>query len=249
MTRRDDFTKRHMPLRSLVPNILTVLALCAGLTAIRLGIQGNFELAAAMIIVAGVLDGIDGRVARYLKGVSKIGAELDSLADFVNFGVAPGIVLYIWVLQEVRGLGWIVVLAYVICCGLRLARFNVMSREKEENGDNDNRFFTGVPSPAGAGLVLLPLFIWLAGIEGIRNNGGLIAVYVTGVGFLFVSRLPTYTFKTILVPRDHIMVVLIASVLLVATLLTFPWISMVAVDLAYIGSMVWAYRAYGQKKP
>lgn len=244
MTRRDEFTRRHMPLRSLVPNILTVLALCAGLTAIRLGIQGKFELAVAMIIVAGVLDGVDGRVARFLKGVSKIGAELDSLADFVNFGVAPGIVLYIWALQDVRGIGWIVVLAYVICCGLRLARFNVMSREKDVPEGKDSRFFTGVPSPAGAALVLLPLFLSLAGVDGIRNNGGLIAVHMAAVGFLMVSRIPTYSFKTILVPRDHIMLVLIAAVLFVATILTYPWISMVVIDLAYIGSIVWAYRAY-----
>ena len=228
---------KYLPLRNLVPNLLTVLAICAGLSSIRFAIEARFELAAAMIIIAAILDGLDGRVARYLKGTSKLGAELDSLADFANFGVAPGILLYIWVLRDVRGFGWVIVMAYVICCGLRLARFNVMSRETEQVKTNDPRFFVGVPAPAAAGLALLPLFASLAGWVDMRQSGGIIALYLAGVGFLMVSRIPTFSFKRILIPRDQIILVLIGAVVLTGTVITFPWESMVVLDLIYVGTI------------
>ena len=152
---------RAIPVRMLVPNIITLLALCAGLTAIRLTIEGRIELALGAIVFAAVLDGVDGRVARLIKGQSRFGAELDSLADFVNFGVTPALILYFWRLNEVSNVGWIAVLVFAISGGLRLARFNVAIDDPNKPAYAEN-FFTGVPAPAGALCVLLPIYLALA---------------------------------------------------------------------------------------
>src|SRR6266568_1509000 len=157
---------RPIPVRMLVPNVITLLAICAGLTAIRLSTEGRMELAVAAIVFAAVLDGLDGRVARMIKGQSKFGAELDSLADFVNFGVAPGLILYFWQLHQLGNVGWITAMVFAICAGLRLARFNVAIEDPNRPawaGD----FFTGVPAPAGAITVLLPIYLSLLGLPNI----------------------------------------------------------------------------------
>lgn len=229
--------RRALPARVLVPNLLTILALSAGLTGIRFAMQGRYELAVTLILLAALLDGLDGRVARYMKGVSKLGAEMDSLADIVNFGVAPALMLYAWALQDMRSPGWIAVLIYVVCCLLRLARFNVMNREEEDSPDA-KRFFVGVPAPAGAGLVLLPMFFYLAGWAGVQDLGPLIMVHLVLVGLLMVSRVPTFSFKKVLVPTDSIAFVLIAAVIVIAVLFTYPWYSMVAVTLVYMASII-----------
>ncbi|MEO0497814.1 MAG: CDP-diacylglycerol--serine O-phosphatidyltransferase [Pseudomonadota bacterium] len=233
--------RRALPARALVPNLLTILALSAGLTAIRFAMQGRFELAVTLILLAALLDGLDGRVARYMKGVSKLGAEMDSLADIVNFGVAPALMLYTWALQDMRSPGWIAVLIYVVCCLLRLARFNVMNRE-EEDAPDAKRFFVGVPAPAGAGLVLLPMFLYLAGWEGIKELGPLIIAHLVIVGLLMVSRVPTFSFKKLLVPTDSIAFVLIGAVIIIAILFTYPWYSMVAITIAYMASIIISWR-------
>jgi CDP-diacylglycerol---serine O-phosphatidyltransferase len=245
----DEPTDRKFPLRSLVPNLLTILALGAGLTSIRFGIQGRFEIATGLIILSGILDGLDGRVARYLKGVSKLGAELDSLADFVNFGVAPGILLYLWALQDMRSFGWIAVLTYVICCGLRLARFNVVNREEIKTDAKSAQFFTGVPAPAGALLVMLPLFLFLSDVTSAQEWGAAIAFYLIFIGLLMVSSIPTFSFKTIMVPRSQIKPVLVGLVITVATLITYPWKSLIVLDLVYFGSLIWSLRAYQKTAP
>src|SRR5512139_1216652 len=185
---------RQIPVRVLLPNLITLLALCAGLTAIRLAIESKLELALAAIVFAAVLDGIDGRVARMLKGTSKFGAELDSLADFVNFGVAPGLILYFWDLHELKSAGWIAAMVFAICAGLRLARFNVMI-------DDPNRpvwagnFFTGVPAPAGAITVLLPIYIEFLGLPKLAVVAPVTFVYTLVIAFLMVSKLPVYSGK------------------------------------------------------
>src|SRR5437762_5676474 len=155
---------RAVPVRTMVPNLITLLALCAGLTAIRLAVEGKLEWALGAIVFAALLDGIDGRVARLLKGTSRFGAELDSLADFVNFGVAPGLILYFWTLHELGNFGWIAALVFAICAGLRLARFNVMIDDPNKPVWAGN-FFTGIPAPAGAITVLLPIYLSFLGIS------------------------------------------------------------------------------------
>src|SRR5918911_3959918 len=154
---------RPIPVRMLVPNVITLLAICAGLTAIRLSTEGRVELAVAAIVFAAVLDGLDGRVARLIKGQSRFGAELDSLADFVNFGVAPGVILYFWGLHDLGNVGWIAAMVFAICAGLRLARFNVAIDDPNRPAWAAN-FFTGMPAPAGAITVLLPIYVSFLGM-------------------------------------------------------------------------------------
>src|ERR1700724_936627 len=166
---------RPIPVRMLVPNFITLLAICAGLTAIRLSTEGRMELAVAAIVFAAILDGIDGRVARMIKGQSKFGAELDSLADFVNFGVAPGLILYFWGLRDLKSAGWIAAMVFAICAGLRLARFNVSLDDPNRPASN---FFVGVPAPAGAITVLLPIYLYFLGIP---NFAPLTLVYTLAI--------------------------------------------------------------------
>src|SRR5947207_5299455 len=185
---------RPIPVRMLVPNVITLLAICAGLTAIRLSTEGRMELAVAAIVFAAALDGIDGRVARLIKGQSRFGAELDSLADFVNFGVAPALILYFWQLRELHNGGWIAAMVFAISDGLRLARFNAALDEPDKPPFAVN-YFTGVPAPAGAICVLLPLYVAFLG--GPVVPAIVTAVYTLAVAFLMVSRLPVYSGKTI----------------------------------------------------
>lgn len=237
---------KKVPVRFLLPNLITLLALCAGVTAIRLGVEGRFELAVAGIIIAVTLDALDGRVARLLKGTSRFGAELDSLADFVDFGVAPAVLLYLWSLHELKSLGWIVCLVLAICCALRLARFNVALDEPDKPVFMNN-FFSGVPAPAGAGLALLPLFL---GFLGIIPNGPaaawFILPYVAVVALLMVSKLPTFSGKTFgqRVRRDIVPVLLLGMVLFIALLISFPWHVLTGLALMYIVMLPIGYRSY-----
>jgi CDP-diacylglycerol--serine O-phosphatidyltransferase len=242
-------SERELPLLALLPNLMTVGAICAGLTAIRFAFQGNFEVAVQLILLACVLDGLDGRVARMMKSESELGAELDSLADFVNFGVAPALMLYAWALQDLKGAGWIAVLFFAICCVLRLARFNVDSKSKDESEEENSEFFTGVPAPAGALLVLLPMFLSFLYFENLQSKSGLIAVYMGLIGLLLVSKIPTYSFKTTTVHPKRITFIMIGFAVLVAMLLTYPWSSLVAIDLIYFGIILWSHFKYKKNKP
>src|SRR5215472_11592511 len=183
---------RPIPVRMLVPNVITLLAICAGLTAIRLSTEGRMELAVAAIVFAAVLDGLDGRVARMIKGQSKFGAELDSLADFVNFGVAPGLILYFWQLHYAHNGGWIAAMVFAIAGGLRLARFNATMDDPNKPPFAAN-YFTGVPAPAGAITVLLPVYLAFLGLW--QPPAMLTAVYTLMIAFLMVSRLPVFSGK------------------------------------------------------
>jgi len=237
---------KKVPVRFLLPNLITLLALCAGVTAIRLGVEGRFELAVGGIILAVLLDALDGRVARLLKGTSRFGAELDSLADFVDFGVAPAVLLYLWSLHELKSIGWIVCLILAICCALRLARFNVALDDPDKPQFTKN-FFTGVPAPAGAGLALLPLFL---GFLGVIPDGPaaawFILPYTAIVGLLMVSHLPTYSGKTVgqRVRREIVLPLLLVMVLFIALLLSYPWLVLSAVAIIYLATLPMGYRSY-----
>jgi CDP-diacylglycerol---serine O-phosphatidyltransferase len=222
--------RSELPLFQLIPNMLTVAALCAGLSAIRFAINGQFGLAAGLIVAAAVLDGLDGRVARLLKSESEMGAELDSLADFVSFGVAPGFVMYLWALHDMPRAGWIVVLVYIVCCLLRLARFNIIARATEAAASTH---FRGVPSPAGAMLAMMPLFFVFMQDTAQPLPAPLVAGWMLFVGGLMIGRFPTPSFKKTTVYSDHVHYLVIGFVALVAALVTYPWITLFMLDLIY----------------
>jgi len=237
----------RVPINVLIPNMITLLALCSGLTSIRMAMEGRYELAVGAILLAGILDALDGRVARMLKGVSRFGAELDSLVDFVNFGVAPALLLYIWLLHEVKSVGWIAVLAFALCMALRLARFNVALEEPSSPTWKTN-FFTGVPAPAGAALLLLPLYLDKLGVPYIPYMTIPIIVFCAGMAFMLVSRIPTFSGKLLgqRVSRDAVLPILILVVMLAAVLLSFPWLSLTMLSLAYLVSIPFSMIRYAK---
>jgi CDP-diacylglycerol---serine O-phosphatidyltransferase len=185
-----------IPLRLLIPNCITLLSLCSGLTAIRFGFEGRFDAAVVAIAIAAVLDALDGRVARLMKGASKFGAELDSLADFICFGCAPALILYAWLLNGLKTFGWIAVLAIAIAAALRLARFNVMLDDPSKP-EWQKKFFVGMPAPAGALCALLPLYLHLSGLPEFPGQALLTSLYIMGIAVLMVSRVPTYAGKNV----------------------------------------------------
>jgi CDP-diacylglycerol---serine O-phosphatidyltransferase len=224
-----------VPIRYLLPNLITLLALCSGITAIRLGFEGRFEIAVYAIILAVFLDALDGRLARLLKGTSKFGAELDSLADFVNFGVAPALLVYFWSLNSLRPFGWIICLMLSIACALRLARFNV-ALEDPLKPAYANAFFTGMPAPAGAALAMVPLYFgfWQGDVEGHRYAMW-IAPFVVAIAIMMVSRVPTFSGKTVTrVPRELALPLLAGAVLSIVCLITFPWETLLVGAVAYV---------------
>jgi CDP-diacylglycerol--serine O-phosphatidyltransferase len=229
----------------MVPNLITLLALCAGLTAIRLAVEGKLEWALGAIVFAAVLDGIDGRVARLLKGTSRFGAELDSLADFVNFGVAPGLILYFWSLHDLKSAGWIAAMVFAIAAGLRLARFNVMIDDPNRPPWAGN-FFVGMPAPAGAITVLLPVYMHFLGVPPLAIIPWVTFVYTLAIAFLMVSRLPFYSGKRLgnRVPPDLVLLVFVGVVLLVALLISYPWEVLTVATLLYLASAPFAYLTY-----
>jgi len=236
---------KAIPVRTLLPNLITLLALCAGLTAIRLSVEGRLELALAAIVFAALLDGIDGRVARMLKGTSRFGAELDSLADFVNFGVAPALILYFWGLHEIKSAGWIAAMVFAICCGLRLARFNVMIEDPNRPAWAGN-FFTGVPAPAGAIVVLLPIYLVFLGVPQGAVLAPLTFVYTLAIAFLMVSRLPVLSGKKLgtRVPPDYVLFVFVVVVLFFALLLSYPWEVLSIGTLLYLACLPFGWLSY-----
>ena len=224
--------RRSMPLVMLLPNLVTLLGLCAGLTSMRYVMLEMYEAAAALIVLAALVDGLDGMLARKLNAASPFGAELDSLSDFVCFGVAPGFFVYHFALQDLGGPGWIVVLVFPLGACLRLARFNVNRDVPLPPGVKPH--FTGVPAPAGAMLGLLPVFLALAGWLDARQVPFLVALYLALVGVLMISRLPTPSLKAVRVPRSMALAVLLGVTLYLAALATRPWQVLVLTDLAYL---------------
>ena len=234
---------RPIPVRMLVPNVITLLAICAGLTAIRLSIEGRMELAVAAIVFAAILDGVDGRVARMIKGQSKFGAELDSLADFVNFGVAPGLMLYFWQLQELGNGGWIAAMVFAISGGLRLARFTATMDDPNKPPFAAN-YFTGVPAPAGAITVLLPIYLAFLGLP--MPPAMITAFYTLLIAFLMVSRLPVFSGKTVRmrVPPEMVLPVFVSVVFFVALLIGYPWHILSLGSVLYLLSLPAGWKSY-----
>ncbi len=242
---------KSIPVRLLLPNLITLLALCAGLTAIRMAVEHRLELALAAIVFAAALDGIDGRLARMLKGTSRFGAELDSLADFVNFGVAPALILYFWGLHELKSAGWIVALVFAICGGLRLARFNVMIDDPDKPAWAGN-FFTGIPAPAGAITVLLPIYLNFLGVAESLLTIWATFIYTLAIALLMVSRLPVFSGKRVgkRVSPEMVLPLFVVAVLFVAALISYPWEVLTAGTLLYLAFLpvgVWSHRQYERR--
>ncbi|MBO6903950.1 MAG: phosphatidylcholine/phosphatidylserine synthase, partial [Parvibaculum sp.] len=239
----------QLPVRTIIPNSLTVLALCAGLTAIRFAIEARYEAAVAAIIIASIFDALDGRIARMLQGSTKFGAELDSLTDFVNFGVAPVVVLYLWSLGEIGGIGWIAVLGFAVCCALRLARFNVALEDPDKPVWAGN-YFVGVPAPAAAGLVMLPLYLSFVGVDWIKEVPLLIALHALAIAFLMVSRIPTFSGKRMgmRIRRDMVLPILLLVGMSAAIILSYPWIAFTGLCAIYLTSIPVAVLRYRHHK-
>ena len=236
-----------IPLRALAPNAVTALALCTGLSGAWFAMHGRWENAVAAIVIAGVLDAIDGRIARILKGESRFGAELDSLSDVIAFGATPALIIYMWVMQDMPRFGWTISVFFVLCAALRLARFNAQI-------DTDNQphksagFNTGVPSPPGAALALLPMMIWFeTGAEWVRDYR-LLAPWLLLCAFLMVSNVATYSWSSIKIRRSLRFMALAAVSLFVATLVAAPWVALICVGILYAGMLPFSMMSYARVK-
>ncbi len=247
--RRPLFRHQRIPVRMLVPNFFTLLGLCAGLTSIRMGIEGRYDLALAAIVFAALLDGIDGRIARLLKASSRFGAELDSLADFVNFGVAPAFLVFNWGLGELKSAGWICVMMFALASALRLARFNAAIDDDKPKWQSN--FFTGVPTPAAAIAVLLPVYLSQLGLEGMKAPWALklVLIYTLFMAFLMVSTIPTYSGKLLgeRVGREWVLPMFIVAIGGVAMLVTYPYETLTALTLAYLAAIPLSWRRFQEK--
>lgn len=245
--------RRIIRLHKLIPNILTLMALAAGMSAIQFAVRGMWEQAAFAVVAAAVLDSLDGATARLIKASSDFGAQLDSLSDFLSFGVAPAFILYIWVLDDAGKVGWIAVLVFAIATALRLARFNVMQAHAHARPAWARGFFAGVPAPAGAGLVLTPLFVWNQSedwspvhdfFSDLSAGTPLIAVWTILVAGLMVSRIPTFSTKQLRIPARMAMPVLGFAALVIAAVIHAPWITLTVLSVFYMGSIPFSFRAY-----
>ena len=238
-----------IPLRALIPNAVTVLALCFGLTAVRFGIAGEWEKAVASIVVAGVLDGIDGRIARLLDGATRFGAELDSLSDVTAFGVAPALIVYLWSLQYLPGIGWVIALSHAVTCALRLARFNAQIDAAPQPHKRAG-YLTGVPAPMAAALTLSPLFLgfWLepALLGDPRIRAILVSLIVLPVAFMMISNLPTYSWGSLRLRPSQRLPALVGVGLFAGALFSAPWMTLTLSCVAYATSIPFASRSYAR---
>ena len=238
---------REIPLRMILPNLVTVLAICAGLSGIRFAFEARFETAVTMVLFAAFLDGIDGRLARMMKATSKFGAQMDSLADIVNFGVAPALVLYAFLLDRAGSPGWIAALLFAIACGLRLARFNVLDEDLERPAWQEE-YVVGVPAPAGAVLVLLPVYLAFIGVyQPDRTTAFAGSAFTVLAAFLLVSRLPVYSGKKLRVRRDRVMPFILAVALVLLLLFSYPWLTLSASVILYLVFLPLSVVAYAKR--
>ncbi|SFJ04823.1 CDP-diacylglycerol--serine O-phosphatidyltransferase [Aerobium aerolatum] len=247
--RRRKSRLREIPIRLIAPNLITVLAMCAGLSGIRLAFEHRFELAVAMVLTAALLDALDGRVARMLKATSRFGAEMDSLADIVNFGVAPGLVLYAYLLDQAGSFGWAAALLFAIACCLRLARFNVMLDDPDRPAWKSD-YFVGVPAPAGALLVMLPVYLGFLGLPITQTFAFIASGFAVVIALLMVSRLPVYSGKSgdARIRRDMVMPLILGIVAYVVLLFSYTWHTMAFTALAYIALLPFGARAYFRRE-
>jgi CDP-diacylglycerol---serine O-phosphatidyltransferase len=244
------FARRRIPVRLMIPNFFTLLGLCAGLTSIRMGIEGRYDIALAAIVFAAFLDGIDGRIARLLKASSRFGAELDSLADFVNFGVAPAFLLFNWGLGGTRSFGWICVMMFALGSALRLARFNAALDEERPKWQSN--YFIGMPTPAAAIVVMLPFYLEFSGLVDIRGNPVLVKatlVYILAIALLMVSNVPTYSGKLIgeRMPREWVLPAIFAAIGFVSLLVTYPFETLAGSTIFYLASIVYSAKRFQGK--
>jgi CDP-diacylglycerol--serine O-phosphatidyltransferase len=243
----DDRDPRRIPFRGLIPNAITALALCFGLTGVRFAIGGEWEKALAAIIIAGILDGMDGRIARLLRADSKFGAELDSRSETIACGTAPALILFLWSLQQAPRFGWTAALALAVCCALRLARFNA----RIDAGEQPHKaagFNTGVPAPAGAGLAFMPIFLWLVSGQPLFQRWPLVMAWTLFIAALMISSLPTYSWSSIRIRREWRLFALAGIALFGAALLTAPWITLLALGCLYLAMIPVALASYQRVK-
>ena len=235
----------ELPISRLFPNVITIMAICFGFTSIRYALNQQWDIAIAFIVIAGFLDIVDGRLARFLKATSNFGAQLDSLADFVNFGIAPALISYLWCLNtiEIKGLGWAFALSYTVCTAIRLARFN-SDLVDENRPDWKNGFFTGIPSPAGAYLAIMP--IMLSFETNLMNYVNPIALgfYLVIVGIMMASRIPTFATKKVIIKKENISFVLVFTGLLIGAIIIEPWFFLPIFGILYICSIPLSIRSY-----
>jgi CDP-diacylglycerol--serine O-phosphatidyltransferase len=247
MTERDVRLPGGLTLRAMVPNAITAAAMCFGLTGIRFAVMGQFDKSVLAIILAGVLDGIDGRVARLLKAQSRFGAELDSLADNVSFGVAPALVLFMWSLQDAPRLGWFAALAYAIACTLRLARFNARI-DLPDQPHKSAGFLTGTPAPVGAGLAFLPIYVWIATGSDLARHPLVVGLWLVFVAVLMISSVATLSWTSLRVRRSARMVAILLLALVAAALLQEPWLTLIAICVVYLALVPVGMVRYGRVK-
>ena len=232
--------------RMILPNMLTLIGVCIGLTSIRFSFNGQFDLAVIAIIFAALIDGLDGRIARLIKGTSKVGKELDSLTDMISFGVAPAFIMYFWTLSSLGRLGWLICLIYVICVALRLARFNINSNQEPSWRDN---FFEGVPSPAGGILVLTPLVISMTNFDLVKIDNNIIApIFFIVTSLLLISKFPTYSFKKIVIQRQTTIFLLFGIVLFFGFILIYPFVAISISAILYLLMLPISYFHYNKLK-
>ena len=235
--------RKRLSLNVMIPNMLTLMALSSGLTAIRFAYEGRWEHAALAILAAAILDALDGRIARLLKGTSKFGAELDSLADILSFGVAPPLMLYFWSLEHMGRFGWILVVLFAVSCALRLARFNTAAEDPDPPAWSST-FFSGVPAPAAAGLVLLPMIISFNLFEDYVRRPEVVSVFMVVVAGLMVSSIPTYSFKKVKLSPKLVLPLMVTVGLVIASMLSAPWVTLSGILAAYMISIPFAVRSY-----
>jgi len=243
----EDADPRRIPFRAMVPNAVTLLALCSGLSGVYFAIKAEWEKALAAIVIAGVLDGMDGRIARLLRAQSKFGAELDSLSDNIAFGTAPALILFLWSLHSAPKFGWIAALALAVCCALRLARFNARL-DAAEQPHKSAGFNTGVPAPAGAGLAFIPMFLWLVSGKPGFESWYVVMPWTLFVALLMISSVPTYSWASVRIRSSWRLFALAAIALIGAALLTAPWYTLLAIALLYLLMIPVALASYGRVK-
>lgn len=243
--RRRARAPRGLPLRAVAPNAVTALALCSGLSGVRFAIAGEWQLAVMMIMIAGVLDGIDGRIARLLHGESRFGAELDSLSDAISFGVAPALILYLWSLAALPRFGWMCSLLFAVFCALRLARFNAKIDETEQPRKSAG-YLTGVPAPAGAGLALLPMMLWFWSDEPTLASPYLVGPWTVLVALLMVSSVATFSWSSFRLRRNIRFEALAVVVLLGAALVSLPWPTLAVLSIAYLATLPFSIASYAR---
>jgi CDP-diacylglycerol--serine O-phosphatidyltransferase len=239
--------RRGIPFRAFVPNAITVLALCFGLTGVRFGIGGEWEKALGSIIVAGVLDGFDGRIARLLRANSRFGAELDSLSDNIAFGTAPALILFLWSLQSAPRFGWIAALALAVCCALRLARFNARI-DADDQPHKSAGFNTGVPAPVGAGLAFVPIYLWLISGNDWLRSWQLVMPWTLFIAVMMISSVPTYTWSSIRIRRGWRLFALAGVAVLGAALINEPWITLLTISVIYLALLPFSIAGYARVK-